>query len=93
MQRQKLSETMELLFQPYYGFFVRPHAFGSVIRLSRGNSANPSGTIGVLGHKIRALHKAWIECHHLACDRAWNFQAAALIFKAKKWLTRSHKFT
>ena len=83
MQGEKLSETMELLLEPRSRFLTRAHAPGTAIRLSGGDSANPTRTIGVLGNKFRTLSKTRVECYHVAGDRAWDLKVAALVFQLK----------
>jgi hypothetical protein len=84
---------MELLLEPCSRFLTRAHAFETAFRLSRGDSANPTRTIGVFDRKLRALPETSIERYYAAGDRAWDLQVAALAFEAKQRLTRFHHFT
>ena len=79
LQGEKFSKTMELLLEPGGRLFTRAHAARTAIRWSGGDSANPTGTIRVLGNKFRTLPETWIERCHIAGDRTWDLQVAALV--------------
>ena len=81
LQGEEFSKTMEFLLEPSGRLLTRERAARTAIRLSGGDSANPTGTIRVLGNKFRTLPQTWIERCHTAGDRAWDLQVAAMVLQ------------